>query len=78
MRLLLPSRSRIADNTAFVFGSGLRSYPVVSLMQQDIIIEIKSLDMDGRGVGHLQNEDGTQGKVIFVEGALPGDRKSVV
>ena len=45
-------------------------------MQQDIIIEIKSLDMDGRGVGHLQNEDGTQGKVIFVEGALPGERVS--
>lgn len=76
MRVLLPSRSRIADNTAFVFGSGLRSHPVVSLMQQDIIIEIKSLDMDGRGVGHLQNEDGTQGKVIFVEGALPGERVS--
>lgn len=44
-------------------------------MQQDII-EIKSLDMDGRGVGHLENEDGTQGKVIFVEGALPGERVS--
>ncbi|WP_019141252.1 23S rRNA (uracil(1939)-C(5))-methyltransferase RlmD [Noviherbaspirillum massiliense] len=44
-------------------------------MQHDII-EIKSLDMEGRGVGHLQNEDGTQGKVIFVEGALPGERVS--
>lgn len=32
--------------------------------------------MEGRGVGHLQNEDGTQGKVIFVEGALPGERVS--
>ncbi|MBC7499821.1 MAG: 23S rRNA (uracil(1939)-C(5))-methyltransferase RlmD [Herminiimonas sp.] len=40
------------------------------------IIEIKSLDMDGRGVGHLENEDGSQGKVIFVEGALPGERVS--
>jgi len=30
--------------------------------------------MEGRGVGHLQNEDGSQGKVIFVEGALPGER----
>ncbi len=40
------------------------------------IINIESLDMDGRGVGHLQNEDGTQGKVIFVEGALPGERVS--
>lgn len=38
------------------------------------IIEIKSLDMEARGVGHLANEDGTPGKVIFVEGALPGER----
>jgi 23S rRNA (uracil1939-C5)-methyltransferase len=36
-------------------------------------IEIESLDMEGRGVGHLPNEDGTPGKVIFVEGALPGE-----
>lgn len=40
------------------------------------IIEIESLDMEARGVGHLQNDDGTQGKVIFVEGALPGERVS--
>lgn len=40
---------------------------------QQTVIEIESLDMEGRGVGHLQNEDGTQGKVIFVEGALPGE-----
>ena len=39
-------------------------------------IDIKSLDMDARGVGHLQNEDGSSGKVIFVEGALPGERVS--
>lgn len=38
------------------------------------IIEIKSLDMDARGVGHVPNEDGTPGKVIFVEGALPGEK----
>ncbi|MGZ3237357.1 MAG: 23S rRNA (uracil(1939)-C(5))-methyltransferase RlmD [Burkholderiaceae bacterium] len=43
---------------------------------QHNMIEIESLDMEGRGVGHLQNEDGTQGKVIFVEGALPGERVS--
>jgi 23S rRNA (uracil1939-C5)-methyltransferase len=36
-------------------------------------IEIESLDMEARGVGHLQNDDGTPGKVIFVEGALPGE-----
>ncbi|GGB84425.1 23S rRNA (uracil(1939)-C(5))-methyltransferase RlmD [Pseudoduganella buxea] len=41
---------------------------------QDNIIDIKSLDMDARGVGHLDNEDGTPGKVVFVEGALPGER----
>lgn len=41
-------------------------------MQHNTIV-IESLDMDGRGVGHLQNEDGTPGKVIFVEGALPGE-----
>jgi 23S rRNA (uracil1939-C5)-methyltransferase len=45
---------------------------------QENIIEIESLDMDARGVGHLQNEDGTPGKVIFVEGALPGERVSFV
>src|SRR5450830_6703 len=42
-------------------------------MQQNII-NIKALDIDGRGVGHLVNEDGSQGKVIFVEGALPGEQ----
>ena len=42
-------------------------------MQQHTLL-IESLDMEGRGVGHLQNEDGTAGKVIFVEGALPGER----
>lgn len=42
-------------------------------MQQNII-DIVSLDMEARGIGHLQNTDGTQGKVIFVEGALPGER----
>lgn len=47
------------------------------MQHDDIIIDIKSLDMDARGVGHLApNEDGTPGKVIFVEGALPGERVS--
>lgn len=36
-------------------------------------INIRSLDMDARGVGQLTNEDGSQGKVVFVEGALPGE-----
>ncbi len=38
------------------------------------ILQIESLDMEARGIGHLTNEDGTPGKVIFVEGALPGER----
>jgi 23S rRNA (uracil1939-C5)-methyltransferase len=42
----------------------------------ETFINIKSLDMDARGVGHLENEDGSPGKVIFVEGALPGERVS--
>ncbi|MFD2368131.1 23S rRNA (uracil(1939)-C(5))-methyltransferase RlmD [Pseudoduganella sp. GCM10020061] len=47
------------------------------MQHDDIIIDIKSLDMDARGVGHLEaNEDGTPGKVIFVEGALPGEKVS--
>ncbi|MBS1186657.1 MAG: rlmD [Burkholderiaceae bacterium] len=41
---------------------------------QHHIIDIHSLDIEARGVGHLTNEDGTPGKVIFVEGALPGER----
>ena len=37
-------------------------------------LEIDSLDMEARGVGRLTTEDGSPGKVIFVEGALPGER----
>jgi 23S rRNA (uracil1939-C5)-methyltransferase len=37
-------------------------------------IEIKSLDMDAQGVGRATTEEGLEGKVIFVEGALPGER----
>ncbi len=40
----------------------------------DTIIEIDSLDMEARGVGRLVGEDGVPGKVVFVEGALPGER----
>ncbi|AET89389.1 MULTISPECIES: 23S rRNA (uracil(1939)-C(5))-methyltransferase RlmD [Caballeronia] len=39
-------------------------------------LEIESLDMEARGVGRTVNEDGEPGKVIFVEGALPGERVS--
>jgi 23S rRNA (uracil1939-C5)-methyltransferase len=43
---------------------------------QETFIEIKSLDADARGVGHIENEDGSPGKVVFVEDALPGERVS--
>jgi len=36
-------------------------------------MKITALDMDARGIGHLHNEDGSQGKVVFVDGALPGE-----
>ncbi len=53
------------------------AHPLETLTaMQDKTIEIKSLDMDARGVGHLENEDGSPGKVVFVEGALPGERVS--
>jgi 23S rRNA (uracil1939-C5)-methyltransferase len=39
-------------------------------------IEIGALDMDAQGVGRTETEDGQPGKVIFVEGALPGERVS--
>jgi 23S rRNA (uracil1939-C5)-methyltransferase len=39
-------------------------------------IEIKSLDMEAQGVGRAMTEEGLEGKVIFVEGALPGERVS--
>jgi 23S rRNA (uracil1939-C5)-methyltransferase len=45
--------------------------PPTQSLQDTITIE--SLDMEGRGVGHLDNEDGSPGKVIFVEAALPGE-----
>jgi 23S rRNA (uracil1939-C5)-methyltransferase len=38
------------------------------------LLSITSCDIEGRGVGRLVNPDGTPGKVVFVEGALPGER----
>jgi 23S rRNA (uracil1939-C5)-methyltransferase len=38
------------------------------------ILTIRSLDMEARGVGNVINDDGSSGKVIFVEGALPGEQ----
>lgn len=38
----------------------------------DAGLEVESLDLDGRGVAH-----NAQGKVVFIEGALPGERVQV-
>ncbi len=39
-------------------------------------LEVESLDLDGRGVAHRPPAAGDegQGKVVFIEGALPGER----
>lgn len=51
--------------------------PAASAPPSDSVVTIHSLDMEARGVGRLENnEDGTPGKVIFVEGALPGETVS--
>ncbi len=39
----------------------------------DTKLTITALDMEARGIGHLTNEDGSTGKVVFVDGALPGE-----
>jgi len=41
---------------------------------QQTVLDIEELDAEARGVGHLSNEDGSPGKVVFVEGALPRER----
>jgi len=40
----------------------------VSLALEDLILHVESLDGEGRGVAH-----NPEGKVVFVEGALPGE-----
>ncbi|WP_280949271.1 23S rRNA (uracil(1939)-C(5))-methyltransferase RlmD [Cupriavidus sp. BIS7] len=50
--------------------------PTAPAASTDPVVKIDSLDMEARGVGRLENEDGTPGKVIFVEGALPGETVS--
>ena len=52
--------------------AGASAAPAASVVAP--ILEVESLDMEARGVGRTINEDGTPGKVIFVEGALPGER----
>jgi 23S rRNA (uracil1939-C5)-methyltransferase len=34
---------------------------------------VESIDLDAQGVARLVNEDGSPGKVIFIDGALPGE-----
>jgi 23S rRNA (uracil1939-C5)-methyltransferase len=53
-------------------AAGGSAVPAASVVAP--ILEVESLDMEARGVGRTVNEDGTPGKVIFVEGALPGER----
>jgi 23S rRNA (uracil1939-C5)-methyltransferase len=53
-------------------ATGASAVPAASVIAP--ILEVESLDMEARGVGRTVNEDGTPGKVIFVEGALPGER----
>ena len=41
-------------------------------------LDVESLDVDAQGVAHRPSDDGrTQGKVVFIEGALPGERVQV-
>ncbi len=40
-------------------------------------LEVESLDLEAQGVAHRANEDGQPGKVVFIEGALPGERVQV-
>ncbi|MBC8748122.1 23S rRNA (uracil1939-C5)-methyltransferase [Paraburkholderia sp. WC7.3g] len=47
--------------------------PAPVITGNEPVIEIVSLDMEARGVGRTTSEDGTPGKVVFVEGALPGE-----
>ncbi|MGF6920828.1 23S rRNA (uracil(1939)-C(5))-methyltransferase RlmD [Paraburkholderia sp. 40] len=47
--------------------------PAPVITGNEPLIEIVSLDMEARGVGRTTSEDGTPGKVVFVEGALPGE-----
>jgi 23S rRNA (uracil1939-C5)-methyltransferase len=44
---------------------------VPSALSPDIVLTIESLDQEGRGLAHVD------GKAIFVEGALPGERVRV-
>lgn len=48
----------------------LRSYPAVDPMTaRDEWLSVESLDMDAQGVAH-----NAEGKVVFIEGALPGEQ----
>ncbi|HJV73778.1 MAG TPA: 23S rRNA (uracil(1939)-C(5))-methyltransferase RlmD [Noviherbaspirillum sp.] len=69
-----PHGSLITDFNSFIYRAN-QARQFNTVMQHNTIV-IESLDMEGRGVGHLQNEDGSPGKVIFVEGALPEERVS--
>ena len=65
-------------DTELLATTPLASTPLATTPLAITPLTIKSLDMDARGVGHLANQDGSPGKVIFVEGALPGEKVSYV
>src|SRR4029079_1526232 len=44
----------------------------ISLALEELILDISGLDAEGRGVARQAD-----GKVVFVEGALPGERAAV-
>ncbi len=41
---------------------------------RDDWLEVESLDLEAQGVARRPSEDGAPGKVVFIEGALPGER----
>jgi 23S rRNA (uracil1939-C5)-methyltransferase len=60
-------------NAARVSGPAARAaLERVPLALEDLILSIDALDAEGRGVAR-----NPEGKVVFVEGALPGERASV-
>ena len=40
-------------------------------------LEVESLDLEAQGVAHRVDAEGNKGKVVFIEGALPGERVQV-
>lgn len=65
-------QEKLVSEAAPTSARKLKSVPAAP--ESAPVFEIESLDMEARGVGRVTTEDGEPGKVIFVEGALPGER----